>query len=221
VNTKLPNLVITSDFICPWCWIGHRNLKRAIAKLGLEADDVTLQFAPFELNPDMPVGGQGRQTYRTRKIGNWARSQAMDAEVTMAGRNAGVEFNYERVLTTPNTRLAHRLMFWAAAQGDKLKLAELPDEIFSAYFSRGLDIGDAEVLVGLAALLGFDAEAARVYLTGTGGEREVAKQISDAARSGIRSVPNIKVGGEVQISGAQASAVFARAIEAAIEAVEG
>lgn len=221
MNTKLPNLVITSDFICPWCWIGHRNLKQAITQLGHEVADFTLRFEPFELNPDMPVEGRSRRAYRTHKFGSWARSQAMDAEVTMAGRNAGAEFNYERVLVTPNTRLAHRLMFWAATQGDELKLAELPDAIFSAYFSRGLDVGDTEVLAGLAALVGLDAEAARIFLAGSGGQREVAEQASQAARSGIRSVPSFSIGGQVQISGAQAPAVLARAIAAAIEAAEG
>ena len=110
---KPVEVVVTSDFICPWCWIGHRNLKDGIAKAGLSADSVQVRFAPFELNPNMPREGQNRQTYRTGKFGSWARSQAMDAEVTMAGQRVGAEFNYDRVLVTPNTRLAHRLMFWA------------------------------------------------------------------------------------------------------------
>jgi len=58
---------------------------------------------PFQLNPDMPVAGMNRPTYRTKKFGSWERSLAMDAEVAATGKSLGIEFNYDKVLMTPNT----------------------------------------------------------------------------------------------------------------------
>lgn len=211
---KPVEVVVTSDFICPWCWIGHRNLKDGIAKAGLAADAVQVRFAPFELNPNMPREGQNRQTYRTRKFGSWARSQAMDAEVTMAGRRVGAEFNYDRVLVTPNTRLAHRLMFWAQSQGDAAKVEALPEAIFFAYFSLGRDIGTVDVLVEIAATIGFDADAVRAFLQLNAGEREVVAKELQAQIDGVHSVPMIRVAGQA-ISGAQPAAVLAQALSAA------
>jgi predicted DsbA family dithiol-disulfide isomerase len=209
-------VVVTSDFICPWCWIGHRNLRDGIAKAGLDAQAVQVRFAPFELNPDMPTQGQNRQAYRTRKFGSWARSQAMDAEVAMAGKRVGAEFNCERVLVTPNTRLAHRLMFWAQSQGDAAKLEALPEAIFFAYFSQGRDIGMADVLVEIAAATGFDADAVRAFLKLDTGEREVVAKEVQAQLDGVHSVPMIRIAGRA-ISGAQPAAVLAQALSAAVE----
>ena len=211
---KTVEVVVTSDFICPWCWIGHRNLKDGIAKAGLSADAVQVRFAPFELNPNMSREGQNRQTYRTHKFGSWARSQAMDAEVTMAGRRVGAEFNYDRVLVTPNTRLAHRLMFWAQSQGDAAKVEALPEAIFFAYFSLGRDIGTVDVLVEIAATKVFDADAVRAFLQLNAGEREVVAMELQAQIDGVHSVPMIRVAGQA-ISGAQPAGVLAQALSAA------
>ena len=73
---------VTSDFVCPWCYIGERRLARAIERLpaGIE---VQLQWLPFELNPDMPAQGMDRRTYLTRKFG-WDRAQAMQARIVLA-----------------------------------------------------------------------------------------------------------------------------------------
>src|SRR5476651_1298594 len=107
------NIEIVHDFICPWCWIGGEHLKQAIAQANL-AVAPTIEYIPYELNPRMPREGVDRKLYRSAKFGSWARSQAMDAEVTLAGKRAGLLFDYDKVAITPNTRLAHRLLFYAA-----------------------------------------------------------------------------------------------------------
>ena len=159
----------------------------------------------------MPKDGIDRKAYRSAKFGSWARSQAMDADVTLAGKRAGVEFNYDRVAVTPNTRLAHRLMFLAQSKGDAARTEALFEAVFSAYFSDGRDIGMAEVLVSLAERTGFDAEEVRDFLATNDGEREVIADELRAGAAGIRSVPTIRVGG-VPVSGAQPVSVLAEVL---------
>jgi predicted DsbA family dithiol-disulfide isomerase len=207
-------LSVTSDFICPWCWIGHRHLQVAIASTPLQTP-LQVRYLPFELNPEMPVEGVDRQAYRTAKFGSWARSQAMDAEVAARGKLVGLAFNYERVAITPNTRLAHRLMAFAQAFGDASRVDALFGSIFAAYFEAGQDIGVREVLVGLAAEAGFDANAVREFLTGSEGERDVVAAELSAVVAGIRAVPAIRIG-DVHISGAQPAHVLADALRAAV-----
>ena len=158
----------------------------------------------------MPKDGIDRKAYRSAKFGSWARSQAMDADVTLAGKRAGVEFNYDRVAVTPNTRLAHRLMFLAQSKGDAAGPKHCSRR-FSAYFSDGRDIGMAEVLVSLAERTGFDAEEVRDFLATNDGEREVIADELRAGAAGIRSVPTIRVGG-VPVSGAQPVSVLAEVL---------
>jgi len=201
------------DFICPWCWIGHEHLKAALKEANLAAAP-TVKYLPYELNPTMPKGGLDRKAYRSAKFGSWARSQAMDADVTLAGKRAGTAFNYDRVEVTPNTRLAHRLMFFAQGKGDVAKTAALFEAIFSAYFSEGKNIGTVEVLVKLAESTGFDADEARSFLATNDGEREVIADELRAQVAGIRSVPTIRIGG-VPVSGAQPASVLAQELRSA------
>ncbi|MDF3834688.1 DsbA family oxidoreductase [Cupriavidus basilensis] len=211
---KPVDIQITYDFICPWCWIGHRNLKAAIANMAPEAAPA-ISFLPYELNPGMPVEGADRKAYRTAKFGSWARSQAMDAEVAMVGRRAGLDFHYERISVTPNTRLAHRLMAFAQQTGDAAKADALFEAVFAAYFARGEHIGLIDVLVQLAVSAGFDAQAVRAYLSGTDGEAEVAAAEALAQREGVRSVPAIRIG-RTAIGGAQPPSFLEQALGAAV-----
>ncbi|MDR6407199.1 DsbA family oxidoreductase [Paraburkholderia terricola] len=203
------------DFICPWCWIGQRNLAAALAESGAEAR-VAIRYVPFELNPAMPAEGMNRRDYRTRKFGSWARSQGMDAQVAAAGLAAGAQFNYDKVLRTPNTRLAHRLMQFAQARDQARQTAALYQAIYAAYFSEGRDIGSLDTLIDIAAEHAFDADEVRAYLLATSGTQEIEAARDEAERLGIHSVPTISIAGEL-ISGAQPGAVFANALRAAMQ----
>jgi predicted DsbA family dithiol-disulfide isomerase len=68
---------ITSDFICPWCWVADARLNQAIAQLKPSVEIKRIWY-PFELNPTMPEAGIDRQTYRSNKFGSWEYSQSLD-----------------------------------------------------------------------------------------------------------------------------------------------
>jgi predicted DsbA family dithiol-disulfide isomerase len=201
---------VTYDFICPWCWIGHHHLRAALEQSGVA---VHLRYMPFELNPDMPVGGIDRKEYRTRKFGSWENSLAKDADLTARGKQAGAEFRFDLAKITPNSRLAHRLMRFVQAQDAAKQAWQLYDSIYAAYFNQGRDIGSLDVLVELAAASGFDAAEVRVYLESHDGEPEVAAQEEQARQMGVRGVPHFVIGA-YQISGAQPVGVIVQALQA-------
>jgi len=207
---------VTSDFICPWCWIGHRHLRQAVEKASAKTVP-QIRYVPYELNPSMPTEGMNRRIYRSTKFGSWARSMAMDADVTIAGQRAGVIFNYDKIEMTPNTRLAHRLMYFVQLRGESGKTDALFDSIFVAYFSEGRDIGKLDVLIGLAEAVGFDGKLARSFLEDGQGNSEVVKSEFMAQEGGVRSVPNISIG-DYRVVGAQPIDVLADLLhEAATE----
>ncbi|SFH61939.1 Predicted dithiol-disulfide isomerase, DsbA family [Collimonas sp. OK307] len=198
---------ITSDFICPWCWIGHHHLRQAIRGLDTKIAP-QIRYVPYELNPSMPAEGMNRRTYRSAKFGSWVRSMQMDAEVAIAGQRAGVIFNYDRVEMIPNTRLAHRLMYFAQLQGESEKAGVLFESIFATYFSEGSDIGNLDVLIELAETAGFDGKMTRSFLASEQGNNEVAQAELTAQERGVRSVPNISIG-DYRVAGAQPVDVLA------------
>ncbi|SAL04460.1 DSBA oxidoreductase [Caballeronia calidae] len=213
-----PIVKVTSDFICPWCWIGHRNLKSALAQIDAEHKP-EISYVPFELNPSLPLRGVDRKEYRTRKFGSWNRSVLMDADVTAAGKAVGAEFNYEKVTVTPNTLLAHRLMVFAQRKGDTKRTEALFEGIFTAYFSRGENIGLVDVLVEVANGVGFDAGEVSDFLLSDDGKAEVVAKEMDAQRDGVRGVPSFTIGGS-RIHGAQPTSVLKDVISTEASDVE-
>jgi len=205
-------VIVSSDFICPWCWVGHRRLLDGIRLASLEAVP-HLRYAPFEINPTMPREGMSRRQYRCTKFGSWARSQAMDAEVQAAGAPLGLQFDFARLDLTPNTRLAHRLMIFAQAQNDSARADALFDAIFAAYFTEGRDIGSLEALLVLAEAAGFDPAAARAFLASAAGDSEVAAT-AQAPGAAIRSLPTVWIDG-AQVSGAQPAEALAETLRVA------
>ena len=85
------------------------------------------------------------------------------------GKSLGIEFNYDKVLMTPNTLAGHRLLWWAEQQNHQDHLAEA---LFRAYFTEGRDVGRHDVLAEIAAEVGLpQAEA-----MGVSGQRRRQKR---------------------------------------------
>jgi predicted DsbA family dithiol-disulfide isomerase len=204
-------VTVTHDFICPWCLVGERRLARAIASLP-DPSAVRVRYRAYELNPGMPEEGLDRRQYRSAKFGSWEYSQMLDAKTVEAARGDGIAFAYDRIERTPNTRRAHRLMVLAEREG----LAErLSDALLSAYFERGRDIGDLDMLRAIAGEVGLDRDEAEDFLVGEAGLEEVLADEAEAARSSVGGVPAIAIGDTV-ISGAQPWPVIAAALRRAL-----
>ena len=110
----------------------------------------------------------------------------MDRDVTATGKTLGLEFNYDRVLVTPNTFAGHRLLWWARDKGSQDILA---DSLFRAYFTKGLDIGKNEVLTAVAADAGLSEEDAKHFLKSDQGRDEVLQEEQEGLRHGLNGVP--------------------------------
>lgn len=205
-------VIITSDFLCPWCYLGEARLQKAIQALGPQAE-VELEWKPYELNPTMPAEGMDRKQYRSAKFG-WERSLQMDAQLTELGREEGLSFNYPAITRAANTRLAHRLTLFAQRHG---LASEYAQRVFKAYFEEGQDIGARSTLLSIVADLGLDPGQAAAFLDHGEGEAEVVAAELQAMRQGVRGVPHFQIG-EHTISGAQNPAAFCAVLQTAAAA---
>jgi predicted DsbA family dithiol-disulfide isomerase len=203
---------VVSDAICPWCWVGKRNLEGALALLAEEGERFEVHWRPFQLNPDMPREGVERDSYRAAKFGSLARSRELDAQVAAAGRAAGVEFRHALMLRTPNTVDAHRVIRLAGLQGPAMQ-DKVVEALFTAYFQQGRDIGDRAVLAEIAGAQGLDAAA---YLAGDEGEGEVLQEDMGFRRAGLSGVPTFALDGHIVFSGAMPADRMADAFRRAL-----
>ena len=206
---------IYSDVVCPWCYIGKRRLERALGQLN-GAAPARITWRPFQLNPTMPKEGMDRTTYLEAKFGSLDAFRQLEEHVLAAGAAERVPFAFENVARTPNTFMAHRLIWYAEQQGCQDAVVE---SLFRGYFTEGADIGSVPVLGQLASRAGLDAAAVESFLQSEEGTTEVKAEEATGHRFGIRGVPYFVLNGSISISGAQPPDIFVSALQGAKETV--
>jgi predicted DsbA family dithiol-disulfide isomerase len=208
---------IVSDAICPWCYIGKRQLGRALATLAQEGLHFSVHWNPFQLNPDMPKEGRDRVAYRAQKFGSAEKARELDERVATAADNVGLSFRQDLMLRTPNTLDAHRLI-WLAGRGETApaKAGGVQDAVmeavFAAYFTLGGDVGDREVLADCAAQGGMDRAAVADFLAGEMAAQEMLAADRAAREAGVNGVPSFFLDGYGLYSGAMPAETMAEAL---------
>jgi predicted DsbA family dithiol-disulfide isomerase len=205
-------LEIVSDTICPWCYVGKRRIDQAIAVLTAEGLAVTTRWLPFELNPKMPSAGMNRREYRSAKFGSWAHSQSLDAQVATEGAREGIVFRHDLMERTPNTRASHRLIWLAGELGGSAAQNLVVEELFSAYFCQGRDVGDHEVLADIGIKAGLPGKRVAATLAGNDGIVEVLRHENRASAAGLNGVPSVIAGNLLLFSGAQRAPLIMKAL---------
>ena len=196
-------LDIVSDTICPWCFVGKRHLEAALPVLAAEGLHFELTWRPFQLNPDMPADGVERRAYRTAKFGSWERSLSLDAQIADAGRRAGLQFRHDLMQRTPNTVASHVLVAFANESGGAAMQDRVVEALFTAYFTRGADVGDHGVLVGLAAGCGLDPAQVAAALVEPDRAEAIVQEDRAVRGQGFGGVPSFVLAGYFLFSGAQ------------------
>ena len=125
-----------TDFICPWCYIGKERMTKVVE--GLKKDiDITLVPKPYQLYPEIPIGGIDKKVMANKTKPGMGRS--LRAEAT----TENLELNYKKIDRIPNSRKAHQLISSLAHNEDKWNVSL---EIIRSYFQDGQDIEDEDYL---------------------------------------------------------------------------
>jgi predicted DsbA family dithiol-disulfide isomerase len=187
--------------------VGKRRLEQALA--AAKVTDAEVHWHAFQLNPDLPSTGVDRRQYLESKFGPGA-TERIHARLDEVGRDAGIDFQFDRIERSPNTRDAHRLLWLAGNQG---RQGGLKEALMKAYFIEGRDVGDRAVLAEVAAAAGVSGDVP-AFLTSEAGQQEVQEDLATAARLQISGVPFFIFEGRYALAGAQPPEVFAQALAA-------
>ena len=204
----LIEIEVVSDVVCPWCYIGKRRLEKALDELKGQYD-VKLSFSPFELNPDMPSEGVNQKEYLTTKFGSEQRYQQLIGNVTNVAKEEGLAFHYDRQSISPNTREAHRMIWFASKEG---KQPAIKEALMKAYFEDGVDLSKRENLIVTGVRAGLDKERLTSFMNSEEGKLEVVTAEGVNRQRGISGVPFYIINNKYGISGAQASETFVKAL---------
>ena len=198
------SIEIVSDPVCPCCYVGKRRLEKALAER--PQLEVELSWSPFQLSPDMPREGRDRAEHYAQIFGE-ERAQMINASMAETAREEGLEFRQQPGARSPNTLSAHVLMHWAAEE-PAVDASALAERLFKAHHVDNHDLGDPDVLAGIAGDLGMDAAAVRADLLAGRDEDVVRQRIEQSAARGVTGVPFFIFNGRYAVSGAQPADAF-------------
>lgn len=205
---------IFSDVVCPWCYIGKRNIEAALGYYQRAYPDERqpeVFWMPYLLHASIPMEGIDRKEYLKRRFPGNANSPEMFDRVVRAGRGVGLEYRFDLIQRQPNSLDSHRLVRFA----ERHQLAEpIIEALFKAFFIQGQDVSRHEVLTEIAEQNGMNGEQVASYLKS---DQDVEDVKNDDARAkkrlGITTVPFLVLNGRKGFSAMQSVDAIFRSLE--------
>lgn len=177
------DILFVTDFVCPYCLVAKVALEEALRETGLEAQ---VRVQPLELTPEPKERVDTCHDEERKKhyqiLVEPARALGLDMKLPPA------------VCPRPYTRLAFEGLYYAQEKGLGERYA---DAVYRAYFEKELDIGELEVLCGIAGEAGLDVEGYRQALlqgTYTQKVKEETAYSRDVLK--VSGVPTVYLNGE-------------------------
>ena len=177
----MKTLQIFTDYVCPWCYLGHARLKKVISKY-----KVKLDIIHFPLHPDTPKEGRNlldlfRCSQKELNQKNSMMNKLMNEE----------NLEYSDREFTYNSRLAQELGYWAQS---KYKNDVIHDELYKSYFINKKNVYEIHILLNVALRAKLPQEEAKEIL-----EKRTYKDVIDkhweySYKIGVTGVPTYILG---------------------------
>ena len=186
------------DTICGWCYIGHKRLFNALAEFKDKKFEV--EYAPFLLNPDMPLAGIKRSDYLVMKFGSKENAQPMYDRMSEQATSEGLNFKLNDIQITPSTILSHILIDLTQGMKEQNSIVE---NIFKTYFIDTNNIGDPANLIAIGVKNGLKKENIEEAFQSKKKRDEILEKNERAYKMGITGVPLVMFNDQVVVQGAE------------------
>ena len=226
MNAKLSDIVLTNDrisptaslhveviadFACPFSFIGKRRLDEA---LGAVQGPSEVSWYPFQLNPDVPTEGMPFNAYLTKRFGSVESIEPVLEYLREEGKELDIDFRFDAIRQVPNTVRAHQLMQLAETVG--ADRAAIADNLFTAFFEEGRDIGNRGALIQIAKKHGLSAgEVVRAIDSDQIRQVVVARE-AQVRNSGLSATPGFLMNRRLLVVGAQDTDTIVNAFDRAM-----
>ena len=208
---------VVSDVACPWCAIGVKTLENALKAIQ-GSINVQVHLQPFELNPDMPEGGQEVLTYLSRKYGTSVEQvKANQQRIYDRAREVGFDFHPEGRKHVYNTFNCHRLIHWASIEYGPEQAFALKKALLVAYFTYADNMDDVQTLINAVQAASLDTNRAAQILASDEFSQEVRTAQTRWKMMGIQGVPAFILNNKFLVEGAQPEENLVAAIRQAHE----
>ncbi|MEE9152328.1 MAG: DsbA family oxidoreductase [Thermoplasmata archaeon] len=190
-------VIVYSDYICPFCYIGKNRIDRIKKEFGVE-----VEWRGLEIHPETPKEGQTLEDMGVNPH-----------YVEMVREHVKRLAKEENLDLKPHTRISNSKMALQLAEFAKEneKFDEYHDEVFKAYWMDVRDIGNPDILFDIIQKIGLDPNEARNFLEGGKAAQKMGEFLSEAKALGIDGVPTFLIGSKI-VEGAQPYEVIKRAV---------
>jgi predicted DsbA family dithiol-disulfide isomerase len=191
-------VIVYSDYICPFCFIGKHRMDRLKEEL-----DVEIEWRGLEIHPETPTEGQTLEEMGL----NPHYIEMVIENVNKLAKEIEIELK-----TPPKISNSKRALVLAEYAKEKDKFYEYHCEVFKAYWQDQKDIGNIDVLSDIVDQIGLDSKEAKQYVEDERAKDRIKRFLKEARSLGIDGVPTF-VFGKIIIEGAQPYEVIKETIE--------
>jgi predicted DsbA family dithiol-disulfide isomerase len=181
---NLPELKVTvfSDYICPFCYVGHHRLMRLRDHYDLKINWCFIEIHPETSAEGEPVTSLNYPSEQWSRLMQNLEAVAREEDIAMA----------EHMFTT-NSKDALLLSEAAKTQGRE-KFYDLHEKLFNAFFVDGRNIGDRDILRDLAHDCGIEGNIIESAWTEKKYQQRILTNYHEARRHEIQAVPTFIFG---------------------------
>ena len=190
-------LMIYSDYLCPWCYVGQA----VVDKLKREYD-VSVEWKPYLLRPDMPPEGMELSPSMRDKMTETRQRLEQMAHA------AGMEIVFSEHIS--NSRRALEATEYAKSQGMG---EEFHRAVFHKLYGEGQDISQWDVLRAAAGEVGLNADSMQSEIESGKYSAYLEAQLAKTLSLGITGVPTYILNDTHRIVGAQPYEAFKETID--------
>ena len=180
------NVTVYYDYICPFCYLGTKR----ILELSKEFD-LSIEWKGIEIHPEFPPEGKKRsKTIKSKSFAKTIYSMAKEDDIVIKLPGFAT-----------NTRLALEASEFAKTKSNFLNS---PIGIYEAYFIKGSNIGDKNIVLDVAEKAGLDKSELEESLNKRSMFDRIEKNKKQAEENLILGVPTF-VFGNFPVHGNQAT----------------
>jgi predicted DsbA family dithiol-disulfide isomerase len=197
-------VVMFSDFVCPFCYIGFKTLRDLKSEF-----DFQYEWRGFQIHPEWPAEGIPAQ--QAAPAADRGARRALWERITMLADAIGLVMKPPTVFT--NSRLALEAAEFARELGRDEDFAA---RVYRAYFQEDANIGDRVVVAELAAAVGIARAQLDAALESGKYSLKLKNNALAAHQRGVSGVPTFIING-FPLVGAQSTDVMRQVMKRAAE----
>ncbi len=203
---ELPELQVTvySDYICPFCYLGHHRLQRLRDTYDLKINWCFLEIHPETSAEGEPIDSLDYPSQQWQQMINNLKRIAKEENIPLA------ELNF-----TTNSKDA-LLLSEAAKQCGRDSFYKLHEKLFTAYFVDGKNIGERNVLIEIAESCNIDKTTIDTAWSDKKHQQRLLANFDSARKHNIQSVPSFVFGDKVLTGVASEQAFRKAAVQSAV-----